>query len=156
MKATTRDNLLAQCACFDLRKATRAISRMYDDFLRDAGLTNAQYSLLVLIRDEKELSVSTLGRYMVMERTSITRALAPLQRDGLLSIRLGTDKRVRVVALTKKGHKLVEKAEPKWLRAQEALMDVIGANRWSTMRTLIRDIIRKVRHRTIDAPTGAA
>lgn len=152
MKATTGDNLLAQCACFDLRKATRAISRMYDDFLRDTGLTNAQYSVLILIRDEKELSVSTLGRYMVMDRTSITRALAPLQRDGLLSIRVGTDKRVRVVTLTKKGHKLVEKAEPKWLRAQEALMEVIGADRWSTMRTLIRDVTRKVRHRTIDVP----
>jgi DNA-binding MarR family transcriptional regulator len=152
MKTTTRDDLLAQCACFDLRKTTRAISRMYDDFLRDAGLTNAQYSLLVLIRDEKELSVSTLSHYMVMDRTSITRALAPLQRDGLLSIRLGTDKRLRVVALTKKGHKLVEKAEPKWLRAQKVLMEVIGANRWSTMRTLIQDIRRKVRHRTIDAP----
>ncbi|MGB7099853.1 MAG: MarR family transcriptional regulator [Xanthobacteraceae bacterium] len=125
---------------------------MYDDFLRDTGLTNAQYSVLILIRDEKELSVSTLGRYMVMDRTSITRALAPLQRDGLLSIRVGTDKRVRVVTLTKKGHKLVEKAEPKWLRAQEALMEVIGADRWSTMRTLIRDVTRKVRHRTIDVP----
>jgi DNA-binding MarR family transcriptional regulator len=152
MKTTTRDNLLAECVCFDLRKATRAMSRMYDDFLRDAGLNNTQYSLLVLIRDEKKLSVSTLGRYMVMDRTSITRALAPLQRDGLLSIRLGADKRVRLVALTKKGHKLLEEAGPKWLRAQEALMEAIGAGRWSTMRTLMRDVTRKVRHRTIDIP----
>jgi hypothetical protein len=80
----------AQCvargmrACFDLRKATRAVSRMYDDVLRDTGLNITQFSLLRLIRTEKELSVSTLGRYTVMDRTTIIRALAPLQRDRRL------------------------------------------------------------------------
>jgi hypothetical protein len=78
----TRNELLAQCACFDLRKATRAVSRLYDDFMRDEGLNITQFSLLRLIRAEKELSISTIGRYMVMDRTSITRALAPLERDG--------------------------------------------------------------------------
>ena len=93
MKATTRNELLAECACFDLRKATRAVSRMYDEFLRDRGLNITQFSLLRLIRTEKELSISTLGRYMVMDRTSITRALAPLQRDGLIHSRPGADKK---------------------------------------------------------------
>jgi DNA-binding MarR family transcriptional regulator len=156
MKATTRDEQLAQCACFDLRRATRATSRMYDYFLRDSGLNNTQFSMLRLIRDEGKISVSTLARYMVMDRTSITRALAPLQRDGLLNIRIGTDKRVRVVALTKKGRKLVENAEPKWRRAQEALMEAIGGDHWAAMRTLLRDTTRIVRRRILDAPTDAA
>jgi len=98
MKAKTRNELIAQCACFDLRKATRAVSRMYDDFLRDEGLNITQFSLLRVIRTEKELSISTLGRYMVMDRTSITRALAPLERDGLIDSRPGADKRRRPLA----------------------------------------------------------
>ncbi len=126
MKAKTRNELLTECACFDLRRATRAVSRMYDDFLRDAGLNITQFSLLRLICVEKELSISTLGRYMVMDRTSITRALAPLER-------------------------VVESAEPKWRQAQEALMDTIGEDRWRAMCTVLRDTTRMVRHRTITA-----
>src|SRR5437773_1092250 len=139
MKPKPRNELLAQCACFDLRKATRVVSRMYDDFLREEGLNVTQFSLLRQIRAEKELSISTLGRYMVMDRTSITRALAPLERDGLVHSRPGADKRIRIVSLTKKGFKLVDDAEPKWRRAQEALMEAIGADRWSAMRSVLRD-----------------
>jgi DNA-binding MarR family transcriptional regulator len=147
MKSKTLNDLLTECACFDLRKATRAVSRMYDDFLRDVGVNITQFSLLRLIRTEKELSISTLSRYMVMDRTSITRALAPLERDGLITNRAGTDKRIRITSLTKKGDKLVEDAEPRWCEAQEALMQTIGDKRWSAMRTLLRDTTRMVRHR---------
>jgi DNA-binding MarR family transcriptional regulator len=147
-----RNELLAECACFDLRKATRAVSRMYDDFLRDAGVNITQFSQLRLIHAEKDISVSTLGRYLVMDRTSITRALAPMERDGLVISRPGLDKRIRIVSLTKKGLKLVEAAEPKWRRAQEALMEAIGEDRWRAMRSLLRDTTRLVRHRTVDEP----
>jgi len=154
MKARARNELLTECACFDLRKATRAVSRMYDDFLRDAGVNVTQFSLLRLIRSEKEISVSTLGRYMVMDRTSITRALAPLDRDSLINSRPGADKRMRIVFLTKKGLKLVQDAEPKWRRAQEAFMEAIGEDRWSAMRSLLRDTTRMMRHRAVDAMAG--
>jgi DNA-binding MarR family transcriptional regulator len=143
--------LIAQCACFDLRKATRAVSRMYDDFLRDEGLNITQFSLLRVIRTEKELSISTLGRYMVMDRTSITRALVPLERDGLIDSRPGADKRIRIVSVTNKGRKLVEEAEPKWRQAQEALIETIGEDRWRAMCALLRDTTRMVRHRTVTA-----
>ena len=143
----TRHELLAQCACFDLRKATRAVSRMYDGFLRDEGLNITQFSLLRLIRAEKELSISTIGRYMVMDRTSITRALAPLERDGLIRSRPGADKRIRIVSVTNKGRKLVEDAEPKWREAQESLIATIGEDRWRAMSALLRDTARMVRRR---------
>ena len=154
MKARERNELIVECACFDLRKATRAVSSMYDDFLRDAGLNVTQFSLLRLIRTEKEISVSTLSRYMVMDSTSITRALAPLERDNLINSRAGADKRMRVVSLTRKGVKLVGDAEPKWRRAQEVLMEAIGEDRWSAMRRLLRDTTRMVRHRAVDALAG--
>jgi DNA-binding MarR family transcriptional regulator len=104
-----------------------------------------------LIRTEKELSISTLGRYVVMDRTSITRALAPLERDGLIDSRPGADKRIRIVSVTNKGRKLVEEAEPKWRQAQEALIETIGEDRWRAMCTLLRDTTRMVRHRAVTA-----
>ena len=151
MKVKTGNELLTECACFDLRRTTRAVSRMYDDFLRDAGLNITQFSLLRLICVEKDLSISTLGRYMVMDRTSITRALAPLERDRLIYSRAGADKRIRIISVTNKGRKLIESAEPKWRQAQEALMDTIGEDRWRAMSIVLRDTTRMVRHRTITA-----
>ena len=151
MKAKTRNELLAECACDDLRKATRTVTRMYEDFLRDEELSVTQFSLLSVIRAGKELSVSTLGRDMGLDRSSITRALAPLERDGLIHSRPGADKRIRIVSVTNKGRKLVEDAEPKWRQAQEALMQTIGEDCWRAMRRLLRDTTRRVRHRTITA-----
>jgi DNA-binding MarR family transcriptional regulator len=151
MKAKRATELLTECACFDLRRATRAVSRMYDEFLRDAGLNITQFSMLRLICAEKKLSISTLSRYMVMERTSITRAIAPLERDGLIHSRPGTDKRIRVVSVSNRGRRLVEDAEPKWRQAQEALLSTIGEDRWRAMSTLLRDTTRMVRHRTVTA-----
>jgi DNA-binding MarR family transcriptional regulator len=151
MKAKKANELLARCACFDLRRATRAVSRMYDDVLRDAGLNITQFSMLRLICAEKELSISALGRSMVMERTSITRALAPLERDGLIHSRPGADKRIRMVSVSNKGRRLVEGAEPKWRQAQEALLEMIGEDRWRAMRTVLRDTTRIVRDRTATA-----
>jgi len=143
----TRSELLTECACFDLRRTTRAVSRMYDGFLRDAGMNISQFALLRRIRAQKELSISTLGRYMVMDRTSITRALAPLERDGLIHSRPGADKRIRIVSVTNKGRKLVEDAEPKWHQAQEVLLETIGADRWRAMSAVLRDTTRMVRQR---------
>jgi DNA-binding MarR family transcriptional regulator len=146
MTETTRQELLARCACFDLRKATRAVSRLYDDCLRPLGLNITQYSLLRVIETEPQISVSTLGRYMVMDRTSVTRALAPLERDRLIRSRVGSDKRKRIVSLTKKGTKLIADAKPRWDEAQKIFLDLIGDQRWTVMRGLLKDTARVVRH----------
>ena len=142
-----RADLLAQCACFDLRKATRAVSRLYDDRLRSCGLNITQYSMLRTIEYGQQISVSTLSRYMVMDQTSISRALAPLERDRLIRSRAGTDKRTRIVSLTKKGTKFIAKAKPHWDEAQKTFLDLIGDQRWTVMRGLLRDATRVVSHR---------
>jgi DNA-binding MarR family transcriptional regulator len=147
MTQMTRQELLARCACFDLRKATRAVSRLYDDCLRPLGLNITQYSLLRVIESEPQISVSILGRYMVMDRTSVTRALAPLERDRLIRSRVGSDKRKRIVSLTKKGTKLIADAKSHWDEAQKTFLDLIGDQRWTVMRGLLRDTTRVVRHR---------
>jgi DNA-binding MarR family transcriptional regulator len=84
---------------------------------------------------------------MAMDRTSITRALVPLERDGLIQSRSGADKRIRIVSVTSKGRKLVESAEPRWHQAQEALLETIGEDRWRAMSTVLRDTTRMVRQR---------
>jgi DNA-binding MarR family transcriptional regulator len=148
MPIPDRKKLLQECAYFDLRRASRALSRFYDSFLPDGSMIrDTQFSLLRMIMVEKELTLSTLGRYMVMDRTSVTRALDPLLRDKFVKIRkTEDDKRVRYVSLTKKGEDAVTQLEPYWRKAQEALMDAIGPNRWHSMRTALRDTTSRIRH----------
>jgi DNA-binding MarR family transcriptional regulator len=74
-----------------------------------------------------------------------------LEREGLIHSRPGTDKRIRVVSVSNKGRRLVADAEPKWRQAQEALLEMIGEDRWRAMRTVLRDTTRIVRHRTVTA-----
>ena len=147
MTKTTQDDLLSRCACFDLRKATRAASRLYDDCLRPLGLNITQFSLLRVIEGSPQISVSTIGRYMVMDRTSITRALAPLERDGLVHSCVGTDQRTRIVSLTRKGAKLLANAMPHWDEAQKTFLDLMGEQRWMAMRDLLKDTTRLLHHR---------
>jgi len=147
MTEMTRQELLARCACFDMRKTTRAVSRLYDDCLRPLGLNITQYSLLRVIESEPQITVSTLGRYMVMDRTSVTRALLPLERDGLVRSDAGSDKRTRIVSLTKKGANLLANARRRWENAQKIFLELIGDRRWTAMRGLLRDTTRVVRHR---------
>jgi DNA-binding MarR family transcriptional regulator len=148
MTEMTQKELLARCACLDLRKATRAVSRLYDDYLRPLGLNTTQYSLLRVIESEPQISISTIGRYMVMDRTSVTRALVPLERDGLVRSGPGSDRRTRIILLTKKGAKLLAGAQPRWDEAQKTLLKLIGGQRWSIMRGLLRDIMQTVLERT--------
>jgi DNA-binding MarR family transcriptional regulator len=82
-----------------------------------------------------------------MDRTSVTRALVPLERDGLVRSDAGRDKRTRIVSLTKKGAKLLANARPRWENAQKIFLELIGDRRWTTMRGLLRDTTRAVRHR---------
>src|SRR5262249_45382770 len=70
-------------------------------------------------------------------------------RDGLIDSRPGADKRIRIVSVTGKACKLIENAEPEWHKAQEALMEIVGEDRWRAMCTLLRDTTRMVRHRKV-------
>ena len=99
-------------------------------------LNITQYSLLRVIEGTPQISVPTLGRYMVMERTSITRALAPLERDGLIRSRAGSDKRARMISLTKRGAKLIANAKPPWDKAQKTFLNLVGDQRWMVMHGL--------------------
>ncbi len=135
MRKPEDQDLLQECAYFDVRRASRALSRFYDDFMRDTPIKGTQFSFLRMIMIEKELTLTTLSRYMLMDRTSVTRALDPLIRDKFVKNRKSEDDgRVRYVSLTKKGCDAVIHAEPYWRKAQEVLLDAIGTTRWPSMR----------------------
>jgi len=107
------------------------VTQMYDTALQETGLKSGQLSLLATLSKQGELPVSELADILVMDRTTLTRNLKPLIRDGLITIASEEDQRVRVVGLTQKGVKQFEDAYPLWVKVQSQMVEGIGLERWS-------------------------
>src|SRR3979490_1946221 len=110
----------AGCICTTLRMASRVITRHYDRALAPGGLSTSAYAILARTSSEGPLPLGTLASRLAMDRTTLSRELTPLVEAGLLTAATDTeDRRRRVVAVTRKGATLVERARPLWARAQE-------------------------------------
>ncbi|MEE8558752.1 MAG: MarR family winged helix-turn-helix transcriptional regulator [Myxococcota bacterium] len=123
----------AGCACFALRKAARALTQVYDEALRPAGIRATQLSLLMVVHAAGPIAVSRLAELMVTDRTTMSRNLKPLDSDGLLRIRRGGDRRVHEVSLTRRGRELVKRAFPLWEQVQERTRAMLGDERLQRM-----------------------
>lgn len=118
------------CACFNLRKAARAVTQLYDEHLRPSGLRSTQFSLLAVLSLRGPLGISQLAEAAVMDRTTLTRNLELLQREGLVKVRAAPgDARVREVSLTPAAQERLAAALPLWERAQAHVTGELGAPR---------------------------
>jgi len=124
----TASERLIHCNCFASRKAARLITKLYEDHLARVELTSTQFSILVYVDEIGAASMKDLVEAMVMERTSVIRALQPLERDGLVTIGPHEeDARRNVVRLTDAGRARLAKAMPVWQEAQAEFEARFGA-----------------------------
>ena len=108
--------------------------RLYDARLARAGLTATQFSLMrALLRDGKPVPLSRLATGQVLERTSLYRALEPLQREGLVKLGTAASGRGKAAALTPSGRRRIDRALPYWREAQTALLGFFGDAAWARM-----------------------
>jgi len=117
------------CLCFNLRKAARAVTQLYDAALEPAGLRATQFSLLAVLDGRDPVTITDLARAMVMDRTTLTRNLRPLEKQGLVAIAPGDDRRTREVSLTRRGRRTLTRATPRWRHAQTGMLDALGDRR---------------------------
>jgi DNA-binding MarR family transcriptional regulator len=121
----------AVCACFHLRRSARAVTRYFDEALAESGLRSTQFLALVVLGRDGPAPMREVARTLGLDRSALTRNLAPLRRRGLVSAR--TLGRGLELALTARGEDLLEAAIPAWRRAQEGFVSVLGAGRWTQM-----------------------
>ncbi len=126
-----------QCACFNTRKAARAVTRFYDDMLAPSGLKATQLTMLGAISISGPTRMSDLADMLALDKTTLTRNLKLLEAGGLVAIAAGADRRVRVVALTRAGADAVDRALPRWREAQRRMVEHLGEARW---RRLVADL----------------
>ena len=122
------------CACRNVRRAARAVTGLYDRVLAPTGLRATQVTLLVALEKAGPIPFTRLAGALGMDRTTLTRNLEPLRRTGLLTLRPGEDRRVRLAAITDKGRKAVVAAIPLWEQAQRQITDGLGRGRWNVVR----------------------
>lgn len=123
------------CTARNLRQASRAVSALFDEAMRGTGLRISQFSLLVALALAEEATVSKLAGALDLDRTTMTRNLAPLEREGLVASGEGDDARNRVLRLTAKGRDRLALALPIWDRVQARVVKGLGDARW-------RDLLR--------------
>lgn len=116
-----------ECVCINLRQMSRVISQIYDDALAPSGLKITQFCLLRAIARLEPASVGALAEDQELDRTTLTRNLALLERDGLIEQTAGADKRKSLARLTRAGSAAVARALPHWEQVQEELRRSLGA-----------------------------
>ena len=123
------------CLCLHAQRAARALARRFDKALRPLGLTNGQFSLLMALNRPDPADLSGVASLLAMDRTTLTAALKPLQRQGLVDIRtVARDRRARVLALTAAGTVLLAKAMPVWEETHAATEAVLGETETQRLR----------------------
>jgi DNA-binding MarR family transcriptional regulator len=132
-------NEVKTCACFNLRKASRAITQCYDEAFRSLGLKVTQVGLLNAVNRLGPVTVSSLAEIIVMDRTTLSRNIRPLEDQGFIHTEPGEDRRERVLSLTKKGKGLVEKAYPLWKDVQGRIAKQFGKQRLECLMVELSD-----------------
>jgi DNA-binding MarR family transcriptional regulator len=114
------------CLCLHVQRAARALARRFDEALRPFELTNGQFSLLMSLNRPEPPPMGPVAALLAMDRTTLTAALKPLERRGLVKVSQDpSDRRNRILQLTAKGKNLLSRALPAWERTHHEIEQLI-------------------------------
>ncbi|GAA0777325.1 MarR family transcriptional regulator [Roseibium denhamense] len=123
---SAEDDDFSLCVLNNARKAARAVSRYYDRLARQAGFTAGQFSVLVAIQAEDDQTIADLVERLSMERTTLVRNLALVERKGMVLSNQREGERGKRYRLSSGGEALLEKAVPLWRQAQDDMKRHLG------------------------------
>lgn len=132
------------CAGTSLRRATRAVTRLYDRELRETGLRSTQFTLLQALEIAGEVTQGRLSSILSLDSTTLTRSLQALIEEGWVKVKRGDDRRERHLRLTPWGRRKYQDAKPAWRRAQTCLIRAIGRS-WEDFDADLRRITGSVK-----------
>lgn len=140
----TKQPAISDCNCLAVRQAARAISALYDRHLAPTGLSSSQFSILAAIHGQAGIPVQELADMLVMDRTSMVRALQPLTRDGYVVQQPDPAyPRKLLLSLTAEGRSTYRQAHKHWQAAQAEFEAGVGASEASSLRQQLAGWSRK-------------
>src|SRR5713101_9972602 len=125
------------CACQNLRRLTRIVTRIYDQELRKAGLEVTQFGVLTALGETGETNQKRLSAGLAMDSTTLTRTLGLIRKQGWVRVRRGKDRRERLFGLTRAGKSQLAGAQPYWERAEHRLRQELGDAGWKSMKETV-------------------
>jgi DNA-binding MarR family transcriptional regulator len=125
------------CACQDLRRATRVVTRIYDQELAKAGIEITQFGLLTALGLMGETNQKSLSAGFAVDSTTLTRTLGLMLKQGWVRVRRGKDRRERLFSLTRAGRRQLVEARPYWESAEQRLRRKLGDAGWQSMKDAI-------------------
>ena len=135
----------AACACLSLRKASRAVTQMFDEILGPSGLRSTQLVVLIAIAQREPAGVSRLAKDLVLDSSTLLRTLATLEAQDLVKKAPGKDRRRITVSLTGRGRRAVLEALPLWRQAQETFVARLGREPWDALRVQLTHSVEAAR-----------
>ena len=131
----------SECTCFNLRKASRVITQLFDRAIMPWGLRGTQFSILAILSAYGPEAITRLSEVLVMDRTTLTRNLKPMENAGLIKITPGNDLRSKTVSMTKKGQRTFAKTFPHWEKTQIRIIDTLGQKRFNAFIKDLSEIV---------------
>ena len=116
-----------QCVCTAARRRSRDLTRIFEKAMRGSGVRGTQFTLLATLVQTGPIPTTRLAEFQGLERTTLTRNLSRLVRDGFVQIQEGEDRRVRKAAITPAGEEAARRAFPFWKKAQDAALAAAAA-----------------------------
>jgi DNA-binding MarR family transcriptional regulator len=135
------------CTCSNIRRASRAVTQTFDAILQPSGLKMTQLALLIAVARVGQAPLTRLAEGLVMDRTTLTRNVKPLESRGFIRIEAGEDKRKRMITLTDRGREALETALPLWERAQSQVVAGLGRRRWQQLLEDLSALVALLRAR---------
>ena len=149
------------CACYNLRRASRVVTQVFDSYFEELGIKSTQYTVLAALAYESEgkPTVTHLAQALVLEQSSLSRNLAVLERQGLIRLTAGEDdKRERIVMLTRAGRAALARGYPAWKAAQAAIAEALDPKELENQLRALRRLTKTaqaIRPEREAAGTGA-
>ena len=135
---------MQNCTCFNLRKATRAVTQLFDEALKPCGLYATQFTLLAAVSSKENVAITELSKALVMDRTTLTRNLKPLQKSGWVEVLPGLDKRTKALSLTLSGKKVLKQAMIHWKEVQNEVVMTLGNGNWELLVDNLSSTVKKL------------
>lgn len=128
------------CTCANLRRAARAVTRLYNGELLPQGIEITQLTLLMALDRAGEISQGRLGKLLALDSTTLTRMLVLLKKRGWIQENEGEDRRFRMIRLTAAGRTKLQRSLPYWRRAQDRVHRTLGQETMGQLAGLLAQV----------------
>jgi DNA-binding MarR family transcriptional regulator len=136
------DTIAETCLAMQLRTLSRVVTKIYDDALRPLALKASQLNILVAASKMGLANPLRVCRVLQMDPSTLSRNVERMRARGWLEVVPAEDAREQPFRLTAAGRKLLEKAVPRWERAQEQAQALLGEGGANLLQQTVKRLSR--------------